>query len=627
MLNCRSSTPFICRSCRHRLALPSRRQLNFQSHPPESTYAEHGTRLRWTWLPEGPARTRFAPSPTGHLHLGSIRTALFNYLIAKRTGGQFILRIEDTDDKRTVADATERICRDLRWAGIQWDEGPEVGGPDGPYIQSERLSLYRTATNDLLESGHAYRCFCNEATLKAKAESRLKSGQPTEYDRTCYHISKEQSDDWAAKGRAHVIRLKDTGEMIKGRDLTYGVMVDHRKSNPERTYRDPILLKSNGLPTYHLASVVDDHHMRITHVIRGVEWLISTQTHLALYEAFGWKPPTFAHVGLLLDEKGNKLSKREKTFDLRSIQNEGVLPEALCNFLALMGWKQDGLKDDRDFLPMEKLKELFDLRFTKSNPTISLAKLWYLQPRHAAVRVEAGGAKFEELVQLVMDAAEWEFGPYELLLAGISNTDQLRSRCKWLLKANAKNYTSVTRFVREQAYLFSSRPYISEDGLPAKEVEYKGKVWRIAMESYGITDEDIRKKAVEVLFPKNGSDGFAETVEELKARVESIVDCITCIFENTKKPQVVWPGSERRIASALVYSILRSWIAWGLSGPNLVEAMYELGPEIVRKRIEKVEVRYVPSPGQAVQEVRHRSEAQGKDAVSADASTKIEVID
>jgi glutamyl-tRNA synthetase len=404
-------------------------------------------------------------------------------------------------------------------------------------------------------------------------------------------------------------------------------MVDRRKNKPEITYRDPILLKSNGLPTYHLASVVDDHHMRITHVIRGVEWLISTQTHLALYAAFGWNPPTFAHVGLLLDEQGNKLSKRERRFDLRSMRNEGVLPEALCNYLALMGWNQHGLKAHGDFLPMEKLKEVFDLRFKKPNPTVSLTKLWYLQPRHAAARVEAGGTKFEELVRLVMDAAEWEFGPYELSLVGISNKDQLKSRCEWLLKANAKNYTSVTSFVREQAYFFSSRPYINEDGLPAKEVQHQWKVWQFATEGYHITDEEIRKKAIEVLFPKNGSDGFAGTVGELKARLESLVDCIACIFEDTKKSGVVRPWYERKIASAVVYSRLRCWITWGRSGPCLVETMYQLGPKIVRKRIEEVEVLYIPRAGQAVQEMRQRPEAQGKDAVPAEASTKIEVAD
>src|SRR5579871_6566568 len=435
MLNCRSHTSLFCFSCHRRLILRSSRQLNTQSKSHNPTVTEDAKRR--IWIPEGPARTRFAPSPTGHLHLGSIRTALYNYLIAKRTCGQFILRIEDTDDKRTVVDATERICRDLRWVGLQWDEGPEVGGPYGPYVQSERVSLYRTATNELLESGHAYRCFCDEATLKAKAESRFKAGEPTEYDRTCYHIPKEQSDDWAAQGREYVVRLKDSREIMEGRDLTYGYLYDGRKRKLEGTYTDRILLKSNGLPTYHLASVVDDHHMRITHVIRGVEWLISTQTHIALYKAFGWKPPTFAHVGLLLDENNNKLSKRDRRFDLKTMQNEGVLPEALCNYLVLMGWKHVSLSGNSDFLPMEKLKEIFDLRFTKANPKVSLDKLWYLQPHYAIARVEAGGTKFEELVRLVMDTAERQFGPYQFLMAGISNSDQLKNRCEWLLKANA----------------------------------------------------------------------------------------------------------------------------------------------------------------------------------------------
>jgi glutamyl-tRNA synthetase len=593
--------------------------LNTQSKPPNLTFRTNDKHR--IWLPEGPVRTRFAPSPTGNLHLGSIRTALYNYLIAKRTGGQFILRIEDTDDKRTVADATKQICRDLRWAGLQWDEGPVVGGPYGPYVQSERVGLYRAAANELLENGHAYRCFCDEATLKSKAKLRLKAGQSTEYDRTCYHIPKEQSDDWAAQGRAYIVRLKASGEVMKGRDLTYGHIFDYRKQKLDGMYKDRVLLKSNGLPTYHLASVVDDHHMRITHVIRGVEWLISTQTHIALYEAFGWKPPTFAHVGLLLDENNNKLSKREKRFDLRAMQNEGVLPEALCNYLALMGWKHVDLGDNSDFLPMEKLKEIFDLRFTKSNPKVSLNKLWHLQRLHMVARVEAGGTKFEELVRLVMDTVEWQFGHSELSLVGISNSNQLKNRCEWLLKANGKNFTTVTDFVKQQAYLFSSRPYISKNGLLVeKAILPTTPFLRNMMEEYGITDEDIRKKLLEVLFPKNGSDGFAGTVEELKASVESVIDYIVCIFKDPNKTWVARRLDEKKCASTLVYSRLRSWIAWGLSGPSLVEAMYQLGPKIVRNRIEKVEILY-SSPDVAAKEVKQRQEA-----VPADASAKREVV-
>ena len=611
MLNCTPRTPFICRSCHHRLILRSKRLLNTQSEPPNLTFTKSVDHPP-NWLPERPARTRFAPSPTGNLHLGSIRTALFNYLIAKRTGGRFILRIEDTDDKRTVPGAIERICRDLRWAGLQWDEGPEVSGAFGPYIQSKGLSNYRQATNELLESGHAYRCFCDEATLKAKAESRLKSGQATEYDRTCYHIPKDQSDDWAAQGRAYVVRLKDTGEMTKERDLTYGYRFNHKKPNPEGTYRDPILLKSNGLPTYHLASVVDDHRMRITHVIRGVEWLMTTQTHIALYEAFGWKPPTFAHVGLLLDENGNKLSKREKRFDLITMQSEGVLPEALCNYLVLMGWKHVSLNGTDDFLPMEELEKIFDLRFTKTNPMVSLNKLWHLQRRHAAVRVEAGGTKFEELVRLVMDEAEWQFGPYEHLLAGISNTDELKRRCEWLLKTNAKNYTTATDFVKGQAYLFSSRPYISEDGLPVTPVaQRREQFMRKVMEEYRITVGDVREKVLDVLFL---SDSFGGTVKELEARVGRVIDDIARIFAEANGVQLVKPGDEKKIASVLVYSLLRSWIAWDLSGPSLVEAMYELGPKIVRKRIEKVEVLHIDG------------DVERQDAVSAEAATKREAV-
>ena len=254
-----------CRSLRRRPAATKRRGIGTQTAYRKSSQK----------LPEKPARTRFAPSPTGDLHLGSLRTALFNYLLAKATGGQFLLRIEDTDKKRTVPGAEDRICRDLRWAGLQWDEGPQVGGPLSPYRQSERTSLYQSHAQRLLQSGHAYRCFCSAERLDELARMRSKLGLPTDYDRTCLGLTGQESDEKASQGHSHTIRLKVPDVYPRYDDLVYGRVggarpLGTRMTHAQQSFEDPILLKSDGRPTYHLANVVDDHLMEITHVVRAV---------------------------------------------------------------------------------------------------------------------------------------------------------------------------------------------------------------------------------------------------------------------------------------------------------------------------------------------------------------------
>jgi glutamyl-tRNA synthetase len=331
-----SRTAYVCRTCRIRITRQGRRQASSAAR-------------RSTINPDVPLRTRFAPSPTGHLHLGSVRTALFNYLIAKRTGGAYILRIEDTDQKRTIPGAEKRILDDLTWLGLGWDEGPEVGGPYGPYRQSERSALYKAHSDQLVESGHAYRCFCSAETLQAKGQHRAQSGLVTLYDRTCYHVSQQESNARAANGESFVVRLKAEDKTFTYNDIVGGPYKLSRtaaqRAAAQGAYDDFILMKADGLPTYHFANVVDDHHMKVSHVIRGVEWQISTPKHLNLYTAFGWTPPEFGHIGLLLNEDGTKMSKRDKTFDLHAFKDDGILPEALVNFLALHGWSHTQRSD------------------------------------------------------------------------------------------------------------------------------------------------------------------------------------------------------------------------------------------------------------------------------------------
>ncbi|KAJ9638773.1 Glutamate--tRNA ligase mitochondrial [Coniosporium tulheliwenetii] len=470
----------------------------------------------------GPARTRFAPSPTGYLHLGSLRTALFNYLLAKATGGQFLLRIEDTDKVGrfwTIPDAERRLYEDLRWAGLQWDEGPEVGGPHGPYRQSERTPLYQSHAHKLLDSGHAYRCFCSAERLHQLAEQRAALGVATDYDRTCASIPKDESDERAAKGEQHVIRLLVPEDYPEFNDLVYGHVGRGKKKRRQDmvAYEDPILLKTDGLPTYHLANVVDDHHMKITHVIRGDEWLPATPKHLAMYDAFGWEPPQFAHVALLVDEKGRS--------------SIGIFPETLVNFVALLGWSHNRGNDCMD---MEKLIERFHTKFTKGNAKVKLDKLWFLQHKHAIRRIESGQTDdmVESIVKLVKETPETQ--GYEAMLRGRTLEDY------------------------RNAYLFSS-------GNPAPRP--------LSFQGLGATDlATIIRGLYEI-----PADQWNAT--SLKTRVEKIVaDVITDIAEREGAKEADIKNMQK-VVNGKVLHFLRSRIAHGQHGPNMSEVMELLGRE------------------------------------------------
>ncbi len=297
-------------------------------------------------MTERPVRVRFAPSPTGYLHIGGARTALFNWLFARHNGGKFILRIEDTDRKRFVPDALQDIVSGLRWLGLDWDEGPEIGGAFGPYFQSERTGLYRKWAHWLVERGYAYKCFCTPERLAQMRKEQVRRGEPPHYDRTCRNLSPEEVRAKEGAGAPYVIRFKSplTGkttftDMIRG-DITF----EHKNLD------DFILLKSDGYPTYHLANVVDDHFMEISHILRGDEWISSAPKHILLYQAFGWEPPLLAHLPLILDPSGKgKLSKRKKRVAgeevlvfVREYREAGFLPEAVFNFLSAVGWSYDG---------------------------------------------------------------------------------------------------------------------------------------------------------------------------------------------------------------------------------------------------------------------------------------------
>jgi glutamyl-tRNA synthetase len=450
---------YTCRSCLIRLSRASRRPISSNSAEGVKVSSKSARQVKTNnALPVTPARTRFAPSPTGYLHLGSLRTALFNYLLAKRTGGQFLLRIEDTDQKRTVPDAEQRLFDDLRWAGLHWDEGPEIGGPYGPYKQSERSAIYKQHAKQLLNSGHAYRCFCSTERLNTLAEHRHTLGLATDYDRTCEGIPKAESDDRAHKGESHTIRLKVPDQYPTYKDLIYGTFKPLKKRGhvTESSFEDPILLKSDGLPTYHLANVVDDHLMKITHVIRGSEWMPSTPKHIAMYSAFGWEPPEFAHVGLLVDENGNKLSKRNFDTNISAFKEMEIFPETLTNFTALLGWSH---KEKSDVMDLRTLVDKFSLKFTKGNTTVTFGKLQFLQRKHAALRAQAGGEKLQEMVDPVAHLLLSPDSPYKewKKVVNTSNPDEYIAR---IITVDAENYTNANEFLYRNSFFFTPlRPF------------------------------------------------------------------------------------------------------------------------------------------------------------------------
>jgi len=308
-------------------------------------------------------RVRFAPSPTGYLHVGGARTALYNWLFARHHHGVFILRIEDTDRTRYREDALEDIMEGLRWLGLDWDEGPEVGGDYGPYFQSQRLHIYREYAQKLVDEGHAYYCYCSPERLARLREEQRRRGEPYPgYDRHCRYLTAKERAEYEAQGIVPVVRLKVPLEgQTTFHDVIRGdITVDNA------TMDDLVLLKSDGYPTYHLANVIDDHLMEITHVMRADEWIPSTPRHILLYRAFGWEPPIFAHLPIILAPGGRgKLSKRHGAVSVLEFRRQGYLPEAMVNFLALIGWAYDG---KTELFTREELIEKFDLSGVNKSP-------------------------------------------------------------------------------------------------------------------------------------------------------------------------------------------------------------------------------------------------------------------
>jgi len=308
-------------------------------------------------------RTRFAPSPTGYLHIGGLRTALYTYLIAKKNNGKFLLRIEDTDQDRFVEGAIEVIYKTLKLVGLQHDEGPDIGGPYGPYIQTERKPIYLKYAKELVERGGAYYCFCSKERLENLREEAARNNTVFKYDGHCRNLSREEVERRLEAGEPYVIRQKVpyTGTTSFHDELFGTITVENS------TLEDGILIKSDGLPTYNFANVVDDHLMKINPVVRGSEYLSSTPKYNLIYEAFGWEIPQYIHLSPVMKEPGKKLSKRDGDASFEDFYNKGYLKEAIVNYVALLGWSPG---DDREFFTIDELIEAFDIKGLSKSPAI-----------------------------------------------------------------------------------------------------------------------------------------------------------------------------------------------------------------------------------------------------------------
>ncbi|HEX6494627.1 MAG TPA: glutamate--tRNA ligase [Acidobacteriaceae bacterium] len=384
-------------------------------------------------------RVRFAPSPTGMLHVGNARTALYNWLFAKHNGGSAILRIEDTDVERSEARYETLLIDDLHWLGLTWEEGPQMGGSHGPYRQSERLPIYAEHTEKLLAEGKAYRCFCTPEQLEAERAAATAAHQPQVYSGRCRSVSMADSRKRAAEGELHAVRLRIPDHPIRFKDLVRGEV-----EFPAEAVSDPVLVRSNGMPVYNYVVAVDDALMEITHVIRGDDHVSNTPKQVAIYEAFGWKVPEFAHLSTILGSDRERLSKRHGATSIASFREMGYLPEALMNYLALLGWGAEGGTRET-FTPQELVREFKLERVTASPAVFDIGKLDWLNRHYLKLRPIADVAKlawpyFEQAGYLgsrekaTAEITEWFERLVAVFLPGVDHLDQLPAKAAFLFE-------------------------------------------------------------------------------------------------------------------------------------------------------------------------------------------------
>ena len=463
-------------------------------------------------------RVRIAPSPTGDPHVGTAYVALFNYVFAKKHGGDFLLRIEDTDQVRAKSSSEAMIMKSLRWLGIEWDEGPDKEGPFGPYRQSERTAIYREHTDMLLKSGHAYQCFCTAERLDGVRAKQREAGVTTAYDRHCRELPKAEVEANLKTSTPHVIRLKMPASGITS-------FVDEIRGTVEienSRLDDQVLLKSDGYPTYHLANVVDDHLMKISHVIRAEEWINSTPKHVVLYEAFGWEKPKFAHLPLLRNADKSKISKRKNPVALTYYQRAGILPVSLMNFLANMGWS---FGNDVEFFTVDEMMQKFEFKdIHLGGPVFDTVKLTWMNAHYMHKMTE------DQFVNHIRNE--------------VFTTDYLRALKPFVLE----RMTRFEQFVDNNSFFFNGAlDYAGVEIVP------KGKT---AADMIGMLNALVEKL----------DDLYDWDHERLKAVIESYKD------------EIGWKPKD-------IFMPLRLVVTGRKDSPPLFESMGLIGREMVRFRI------------------------------------------
>lgn len=472
-------------------------------------------------------RVRFAPSPTGYLHVGGLRTALYNYLFAKKNNGTFVLRIEDTDRNRYVEGAVENLISSLKWAGLDFDEGPEVGGNYGPYLQSQRLDLYKNYADELITNDKAYYCFCTPERLQTLREEQEKQKLPqAKYDKHCLHLSKEEIKNNLVSGIPKVVRLN----VVQNHTIKFDDVIREHVEFESNNVDDQVLIKSDGYPTYHLANVVDDHLMKITHVIRGEEWLSSTPKHVLLYDAFGWERPIFAHLPLLLNPDRSKLSKRQGDVAVEDYRDKGFLKEALINFVALLGWNAG---DDKEFYYMDELVNSFSLeRVNKAGAVFDLQKLNWLNAEHLRKK------NLEELLSLLKD---------EIQKSKFMDQDYSDDFLTRVIEAMKERVSFVKEFIDTCTYFYEAP------------TEYE-------------------QKSVE----KNWNSETSEHLKKLEKEFASLNNPTKEDFENA----LVKVSEEINVGKGKLIHPLRLAVSGQSTGPGMFDLLFILGKDEVVRRIE-----------------------------------------
>ena len=471
-------------------------------------------------------RTRFAPSPTGYMHIGNLRTAIFEYLIAKKDNGSFILRIEDTDQSRKVEGATKFIYDTLKLCGFDIDEGPLNEGKYGPYVQSERLDIYKEYAHKLVELGGAYYCFCTEDRLNELRDIANLNKVPFMYDGHCKSLSKEEIDERLARGDSYVIRqaMPKSGETVID-DLVYGkVVIDNS------VLEDQILLKSDGYPTYNFANVIDDHLMNITHVVRGKEYLDQTAKYNLLYDAFGWEKPIYAHVAMVLGEDGTKLSKRNGDASFMDLYNEGYLPEAIVNYLAFLGWSPDS---NKEVFSLDELISVFDpSRISKSSSQYDVKKLnWYNAQYIKKLSLD-------DYLALVVPFLRDSYDLSDKSDEWISN-----------LASIYQSHISYGKQIVDDVKLFFS------------------------------DDFDMSSECKEFLLEDGVSLVLSTFKDEISAISNWSVDAISLAINNTKE--------RTGIKGKMLYMPIRIKVSGVMHGPELADTIYLIGKDVVLDRLGK----------------------------------------